>query len=92
MGSTMVTFGDGVGTWNVGSYSNPEVDRLVAAAESEMDRGKRREMMTKALSIHRDDVGTIPLYQPVLTYAARSNVTIVPRLDDAIQLRWVKFK
>ena len=92
MGSTMVTYGDGVGTWNVGGYSNPEFDRLVAAAESEMDRGKRRELMTKALKIHRDDVGTIPLYQPVLTYAARSNVTIVPRLDDAIQLRWVKFK
>lgn len=92
MGSTMVTFGDGVGTWNVGGYSNPEFDRLVKAAESEMDRGKRRELMTKALTLHRDDVGTIPLYQPMLTYAARSNVTIVPRLDDAIQFRWVKFK
>ena len=89
---TMFTYGQGVGTWNVGGYSNPEVDRLIRDAESEMDLEKRTEMMTKALSIHREQVGTLPLYQPMLTYAASKKFRVIQRGDDSIQLRWVRFQ
>ncbi len=89
---TMFSYGDGVGTWNVGGYSNAEVDKLILSASSEMDAAKRKGMLTKALSIHRDHVGTIPLYQPTLTYAASTKVKVVTRSDDAVQLRWVRFQ
>jgi len=92
MDLTMFSYGQGVGTWNVGGYSNPEVDRLITAATSEMDLEKRREMLTKALSIHREELGTLPLYQPALTYAASKKAQVIQRSDDAVQLRWVKFQ
>ena len=92
MDLTMFSYGEGVGTWNVGSYSNPEVDSLITGAAKEMNLDKRRAMMTKALSIHRSEVGTLPLYQPVLTYAASKKARVVQRADDAVQLRWVKMQ
>jgi peptide/nickel transport system substrate-binding protein len=89
---TVYSYGDGTGTWNVGSYSNPEVDKLINGAASEMDMAIRRGMLTKALSIHREQLGTIPLYQPMLNYAASKKVEVVQRGDDGVQLRWVKFR
>lgn len=87
---TMLSYGDGVGTWNVGGYSNADVDKLIVAAGSEMDVEKRKEMLTQALEIHRSQVGTLPLYQPTLTYAASKKFSVTSRADDAVQLRWVK--
>lgn len=88
----MFTPGKGVGTWNVGSYSNPEVDRLITAIASEMDSAKRHAMMVRALQLHRDDVGAVPLHQQVLTYGTAKKVRFTPRPDDAIQLRWVRIQ
>ena len=88
----MFTPGKGVGTWNIGSYSNPEVDKLITAIASEMNAGKRRDMMVQTLKLYRDDMGAIPLHQQVLTYGTTKKVKFTPRPDDAIQLRWVRIQ
>lgn len=88
----MFTPGKGVGTWNVGGTSNPEIDRLITAIGSEMNRSKRKDMMITALKIYRDDVNAIPLHQQVLSYGVNKKVKFVPRPDDTIQLRWVRMQ
>jgi peptide/nickel transport system substrate-binding protein len=88
----MFTPGKGVGTWNVGGYSNPEVDKLISAIASEMNPAKRHDMMVRVLKLHRDEVGAIPLHQQVLTYGTTKKVHFTPRPDDAIQLRWVRMQ
>ena len=88
----LFTPGQGVGTWNIGSYSNSEVDRLITAISSEMNPGKRREMMIQAQKIAREEVGVIPLHQQMLSYGVSRKVDMVQRADDALQLRWVRMK
>ena len=88
----MFSPGKGVGTWNVGSYSNPELDKLITAIAAEMAPAKRREMMVRALKMHREDMGALPLHQQVLIYGAAKKLKFTPRPDDAIQLRWVRMQ
>src|SRR5690606_37476874 len=73
--SVLMATRDGqAGQWNVGRYSNPEVDRLIREVQTEMDPAARTRLVTKALSLHRDDVGHIPLYQQGLAWGMRRNV------------------
>ena len=46
-------------------YSNPEYDRLVDAARSTLDEGKRRDLYRQAFTILHDDVPGIGLFQDV---------------------------
>lgn len=46
---------------NGGKYSNPEFDKLVAAARVETDKAKRMEMFHKAETILLEDAGFVPL-------------------------------
>ncbi|GAP38202.1 ABC transporter substrate-binding protein [Piscinibacter sakaiensis] len=82
----------GFGLWNVGSYSNEALDRQMRAAGAEMDPARRRQMVVEALRRFREDVGAIPLHQQVLLYGVSKKVQFSPRVDDAIQLRWVTVK
>ena len=92
MDMLMFTPGPGVGTWNVGSYSNESLDRSIRAISSELDMSKRRKMMVQALQSFREDAGAIPLHQQVLLYGVNKKVQFSPRADDALQLRWVTIK
>ena len=60
------------------SISNPKVDALIDQVKTEIDDGKRNEMMREALQIHTDDVGHIPLHQQVIPWAMRTNVIGLP--------------
>jgi oligopeptide transport system substrate-binding protein len=43
-------------------YDNPEYDRLVTAAQSELDLGKRAELLQEAERVLLADMPIIPLY------------------------------
>ena len=92
MDMLMSTPAPGVGTWNVGAYSNPALDELLKASAAELDSAKRSRQLTQALQMLRDDAAVIPLHQPVLLYGVSKKVQFTPRADDAIQLRWVTLK
>jgi peptide/nickel transport system substrate-binding protein len=47
---------------NYTSYSNPEVDKLLDAIETELDREKRRVLWARLQKIYAEDLPVIPLF------------------------------
>jgi peptide/nickel transport system substrate-binding protein len=80
------------GDYNLGRYSNAEVDRVIDALKTEADRGKRAQLARQASEIHLKDVGHIPLHFQVIPWAMRSNVSVVHRADNKITVKWVKIQ
>ncbi|MDO5623942.1 MAG: ABC transporter substrate-binding protein [Pseudomonadota bacterium] len=82
----------GQGQWNLGAYSNPRIDELTTAIQSEMNEPKRTAMMQEALQLHQADVGHIPLFQPNLVWGVRANVSLHQRADNFMFFKWVTVK
>src|SRR5690554_5670284 len=82
--------GDGAdGSFNYGGYSNPEVDKLIDQVKTETDDAKRTEAIRKALAIHAQEFGHIPLHDQVIPWAMRKNVNVVHRADNRLTMEWV---
>ena len=47
---------------NYTAYSNPEVDKLIDAIETELDREKRRVLWARLQKIYAEDLPVIPLF------------------------------
>lgn len=88
----MATRDGKAGQWNVGRYSNPEVDRLVGQVLTEMNPEARTRLVTQAMTIHRNDVGHIPLYQQGLAWGMRKNVDAALQSDNRVNLRFITVK
>lgn len=63
-------------------YSNPAMDDLVAAAETEMDNAKREDLLRRASAIALDDRMLVPLYLQNALWAMRSGLTYEARMDE----------
>lgn len=66
----------GTGAFNRARYSNPELDRLLAQAAVEFDPARRNTLLRQAAEAGFSDVGIVPLYFPVVFWAARDGTTI----------------
>jgi peptide/nickel transport system substrate-binding protein len=67
--------GKGLGTWNLGHYSNAEVDRVIEEALSTMDLQKRYDGLARAVKMAMDDVALIPLYTQSVVMGIRKGMT-----------------
>lgn len=69
-------------------YANPEVDRLLTAGRSELDRAKRVELYAQAQAILLDEMPIVPLWH-------EDNVAVVNRAVAGFQVlpsaRWSSF-
>ena len=65
----------GEGDFNMGRWSNPEMDRLIARIKVEPDAAKRNEAIRKALVLAADELPVVTLHQPLIPWAMRKNVT-----------------
>ena len=83
---------DKEGVFNVGGYSNAELDALNKQIQVELDSEKRNEMIARSLTLLRDDFAYIPLHQQMVVWASRDNVEVVPAGNNGFQLRFVKVK
>ena len=83
---------EGLGTYNVGGYSNPAIDVLTKAVAVEIDLDKRQQLISAAMLVHKNDFGHIPLHVQALAWGVRDNVDLVQRADDSFALRWVVIK
>lgn len=91
--NVMMATRDGkAGQWNVGRYSNPEVDRLIGQVLTEMDPQARTRLVTQAMTLHRNDVGHIPLYQQGLAWGMRKNVDAALQSDNRVNLRFINVR
>ena len=82
----------GLGTFNAGRYSNPQLDVLIDGMRVEPDLTRRRAMVGVALRIVGDELPFIPLYRRTLTWAMHKKVNAVQWPNDSPELRWVSVK
>ncbi len=59
---------------NSSRYSNPEMDRMIDEAQSEMDEAARWGLYEEIQRLVHADAPLIPLYQPLLVLAMRPNI------------------
>ena len=80
----------GDGNYNVGRYSNPQMDALVERTKKETDLKLRTELLTKALQLQNQDVAHIPLHNQVIPWAMKKNIDVVHRADNRLDWRLIK--
>lgn len=78
------------GLFNVGGWSNSEFDQLVDRIAVETDRAERQALINRAMRIHAEDVGHLPLHQQTVVWAARQNITLQQLADNVFPLRFVR--
>jgi len=79
----------GRGIFNLGGYSNPEVDALTDRILVETDVDARRELIAQAWQIVHDDVAHLPLHQQSLAWGARDGVALEQRADNVLDWRYI---
>jgi peptide/nickel transport system substrate-binding protein len=71
----------GRGGNNFTGYSNPELDKLIHAAEQELDPAKRSALVEQATRIAVHDVVFVPLLFTKNYWGMRKGLTMTPRAD-----------
>jgi peptide/nickel transport system substrate-binding protein len=80
----------GDGNYNVGRYSNPQMDALIERIKKETDSKNRNDLIEKALELSNTDVAYIPLHNQIIPWALKKTVDVVHRADNRIDWRLVK--
>ncbi|QQR83130.1 hypothetical protein IPJ72_04955 [Candidatus Peregrinibacteria bacterium] len=89
-GSFFDAFIHSKGEFNNGRYSNPEVDALIEASRSEIDREKRLAMLREVSKRVNDDLIAIPLFESTRLYAVQKKLEWEPRLDGLVLAKEVR--
>lgn len=79
----------GMGTYNGGLYSNPELDKMIIDSSSILDTGEREKMLQAINKKSLEDLAAIPLHyqQDLFAVVKGKNIKYTPRAD-----RWVVAK
>ena len=80
----------GDGNYNVGRYSNPQMDALIERVKVETDLRNRNDLIEKALILSHEDVSHLPLYNQVIPWAMKKNIEVVHRADNRLDWRLIK--
>jgi peptide/nickel transport system substrate-binding protein len=80
----------GDGNYNVGRYSNPQMDALIERIKKETDLKNRNDLIEKALILSHEDVSHIPLHNQIIPWAMKKSIDVVHRADNRIDWRLVK--
>ena len=80
----------GDGNYNVGRYSNPQMDALVERVKKEVDQTNRTALIEQALQLSHQDVSHIPLHNQLIPWAMKKNIDLYHRADNRIDMRGVK--
>jgi len=75
----------------VSQYSNPEVDKLMEQARSEMNVDKRKQLYSNLLRVIRDEAPYIFGYQQMDIYGVNNRIKWTPRGDESIRLTEISF-
>ncbi len=77
--------GDGFFNWAL--WHNDDLDRLARELRVTFDPGKRQTLTNQAFAIAKQSVYSIPLYQPLLSWGSKANVTSTLRADATLILQ-----
>ena len=84
--------GGGAGFFNIGGYANDRIDELTLAIEVETDAHARAGMIAEALSLHKEEVGHIPLHRQYVTWGLRAGISVDQRADGVLPLWRVRME
>ncbi|MDR1704442.1 MAG: ABC transporter substrate-binding protein [Clostridiales bacterium] len=73
------------GSVNVGLYSNPEADDLLARGAQTGDLAERAEIYKEVQAIMAEDLPMVIITDTGMKYAASTNVHGLPMVDDAVR-------
>jgi peptide/nickel transport system substrate-binding protein len=90
--SLIATPGGSQGQFNLGHYSNPKLDELIARVQSEINPEARQAAIHEAFRLHQDDVGHIPLHQQALAWVAKKNIELAQPADNFMPFKYVVVK
>lgn len=82
--------GTGYGRANYTAYSNPELDRLIEAANGTTSMEQRGSLWRRGLAILARDLPYIPLYSQYEFYGVRARVGWRPRQDGRVYARDIR--
>jgi len=77
------------GPFNLGGYCNPKVDELTAQILTEIDAGKRDQLIKQAYEMTTNEVSHIPLHQQALAWGVSDGVKVVQRADNQVMLYYI---
>jgi peptide/nickel transport system substrate-binding protein len=82
----------GIGYYNYGNSKNDKFDALAAQSGTEPDPKKREEIVKAALREYTSQAHILPLHRQVIPWAARTNVDVVHRADNWLEVAWITVK
>jgi peptide/nickel transport system substrate-binding protein len=82
----------GIGTYNLGYYSNPEVDEIGENISHILNPKLRLEQMQKGFKIAMEDIAWIPLYSPKCVYGVADYIAWDPGPNMMIAVEDIRFK
>ena len=82
----------GRGTFNIGGYSDPKADALIAKIQSDTDADDRRALIKEALSMVKESAAYIPIHQLEILWGVKENVSVVQPADLGFPLRLFSVK
>ena len=80
----------GDGNFNLGRFSDPQMDALIERVKKETDAPTRNQLIEQALIKEHELVSHIPLYNQVIPWAGSKKVEIIHRADNRIDWRYLK--
>ncbi len=80
----------GDGNFNLGRFSDPQMDALIERVKKETDTATRNGLIEQALIKEHELVSHIPLYNQVIPWAGTKKVEIIHRADNRIDWRYLK--
>jgi len=82
----------GLGIWNYGNYSNPQVDALYALMMRTLDPTTRKNYVQEAIALIMQDVACVPLYSSKAFYGVQQDILWDPRPSMYILVDEISFK
>lgn len=82
----------GVGTYNLGYYSNPVIDSIGENVSHILEPEDRLELMQDGFRIAMEDVAWVPLYVPKCTYGIADYIAWNPRPNMMLAVEDMGFK
>jgi peptide/nickel transport system substrate-binding protein len=82
----------GIGTFNLGYYSNPEIDRIGEEITYVMDYEKRLKLIQDGFEIAMEDIAWIPLLSSKLIYGVVDGVSWEPNNNMLILIEEIKLE
>ena len=82
----------GQGRFNLGSYSNPQLDEYTRRIGIEADPAQRKALLQSAWTLVRDDIPVLPLHHQHLAWGAKRKVELVQQPDNSQPLRYIHLR